>query len=411
MLRKNIFYLFIVQGGNYLIPLLTFPYLLRVLGPTSFGLLGFFQATIQYCILLIEYGFNWTATEAIAKNKKSKEKVTIIFWGVFWAKVFLASTSILLLLILIMVFDIYAQHFLVILAFIPLIVSNIIYPVWFFQGIEEMKWITICTLLAKLIIVPTTFIFVNNPNDIWVAAFIQSCSMMLSGLISVYIIMRKKWVSKIIFDYVYIRKCLSDGWHLFISTSAISLYTTSTTIILGAIAGPIAVGYYNTANTIRGAMQGLLNPIAQAIYPRISYLITEDYQSALFLIKRMLKYFCCIALLSSLSLFIYAAPIIKIVAGTGYDGAVTVLRWMSFIPFFVAMSNIFGVQTMLTHGYKKEFSFVLIISGVLNILLILPLVYFESQAGAAMALLLTEVFVTAMMYIFLRKKKIFLFKR
>ncbi|HGP0765577.1 TPA: polysaccharide biosynthesis C-terminal domain-containing protein, partial [Salmonella enterica subsp. diarizonae serovar 53:z10:z35] len=127
--------------------------------------------------------------------------------------------------------------------------------------------------------------------------------------------------------------------------------------------------------------------------------------------KRMLKYFCCIALLSSLSLFIYAAPIIKIVAGTGYDGAVTVLRWMSFIPFFVAMSNIFGVQTMLTHGYKKEFSFVLIISGVLNILLILPLVYFESQAGAAMALLLTEVFVTAMMYIFLRKKKIFLFKR
>ncbi|EIZ5755974.1 oligosaccharide flippase family protein, partial [Salmonella enterica] len=56
MLRKNIFYLFIVQGGNYLIPLLTFPYLLRVLGPTSFGLLGFFQATIQYCILLIEYG-------------------------------------------------------------------------------------------------------------------------------------------------------------------------------------------------------------------------------------------------------------------------------------------------------------------------------------------------------------------
>ncbi|EGU8834811.1 flippase, partial [Salmonella enterica] len=181
MLRKNIFYLFIVQGGNYLIPLLTFPYLLRVLGPTSFGLLGFFQATIQYCILLIEYGFNWTATEAIAKNKNSKEKVTIIFWGVFWAKVFLASTSILLLLILIMVFDIYAQHFLVILAFIPLIVSNIIYPVWFFQGIEEMKWITICTLLAKLIIVPTTFIFVNNPNDIWVAAFIQSCSMMLSG--------------------------------------------------------------------------------------------------------------------------------------------------------------------------------------------------------------------------------------
>ncbi|MGK4400875.1 oligosaccharide flippase family protein [Citrobacter portucalensis] len=291
MLKKNIFYLFIVQGGNYLIPLITFPYLLRVLGPVSFGLFGFFQATIQYFILFIEYGFNWTATETVAKNKNNTIVLTKLFWGFFWAKSLLAIISVILLFVICMLFDIFNQNFIVIIAFLPLIIGNVIYPVWFFQGIEEMKWITISTLLARIIVIPMTFVFVRDMGDVWIAALIQSCAVFLSGLISIYIIARGKWISGFDFDFLIIKKCLTDGWHLFVSTSAISLYTTSTAIILGAMISPIAVGYYNAANTIRGATQGLLNPIAQAIYPRICFMISNNYNNALQLKKRLLNIF------------------------------------------------------------------------------------------------------------------------
>lgn len=408
MLKKNILYLFIVQGGNYIIPLLTFPYLLRVLGPYSFGLFGFFQATIQYCILLVEFGFNWTATEAVAKSKEDKSSLTGIFWAVFWAKLFLSIIAIVILIGLCLLFSIYSKHIIVVIAFIPLIIGNVIYPVWFFQGIEEMKWITICTLTARILIIPMTFLLVRNSDDIWIAASVQSFAMILSGVIAMFIIIKKKWISKICFNYSLVKKCLNDSWHLFISTSAISLYTTSTTVILGALVGPVAVGYYNTANTIRGAAQGLLNPIAQAVYPRVSALINDDYNNALLMIRKTFKYFCSIALICSLFIFLFSEPIIRTVAGNEYDNAISVLRWMAFIPFLVAMSNVFGVQTMLTHGYKKEFSRILILSGGVNLAIIFPLVHFLLQDGAAISLLVSEIFVTIAMYSFLRKKKIYL---
>lgn len=140
-----------------------------------------------------------------------------------------------------------------------------------------MKWITICTITARCLVIPLTFIFVKNGQDVWVAALIQGAVNLLAGLMGLCLIRKKRWVDTIIVDYNDIKQCLKDGWHVFISTSAISLYTTSTTVILGFVSGPIAVGYFNVANTIRNAAQGLLNPITQAIYPRINAMYDSDY--------------------------------------------------------------------------------------------------------------------------------------
>lgn len=409
-LNKNILYLAVVQGSSYILPLITFPYLVRVLGPELFGVLGFCQASMQYLVLLTDYGFNWTATQQVAKNKNDIVKLTRIFWSVFFAKVFLASISFILLAACCFLIERYKELWFVLFSFSPLVLGNVIYPVWFFQGMEKMKWITICTITARCLVIPLTFIFVKNGQDVWVAALIQGMVNLLAGLLGLCLIKKKRWVNTIIVDYIDIKQCLKDGWHVFISTSAISLYTTSTTVILGFVAGPLAVGYFNVANTIRNAAQGLLTPFTQSIYPRINAVFDSDYSQAIKIIKKSLRYVGGLAFLGSIFLYLLAPFIINIGVGQNYEESVSVLRIMAFLPFVIVLSNIFGVQTMLTHNYKRQFSQILLVSGVTNLIIIYPLIIMYSANGAAISLLVTELFVTAQMYLFLRAKKIYLIK-
>lgn len=365
---------------------------------------------MQYLVLLTEYGFNWTATQQIAKNKNNIEELTSIFWSVLFSKIILGIIAFSVLFIVCLFIRKYNELWFILLAFSPLVIGNIIYPIWFFQGMEKMKWITLCTITARCLIIPLTFIFVQSKQDVWVAALIQGSVNLLAGIIGLYLIKRKRWINGVCFEPSSIKESLVSGWHVFISTSAISLYTTSTTVILGFVAGPVAVGYFNAANTIRNAATGLLNPITQAIYPRINSLFDSNYSQAMKIIKISIRYVGGLALFGSVMLFILAPWIIKFGVGTGYEESINVLRWMAFLPFIIVLSNIFGVQTMLTHNYKKQFGRILLLSGVLNLMIIYPLIIFYAENGAAISLLITESFVTVTMYMFLRSKKIFLIR-
>lgn len=405
-LSSNIIYLGIVQGSNYILPLLTFPYLVRILGPVNFGILGFCQATIQYLILLIDYGFNWTATQSVARDKDNSDKVQEIFWCVMWSKSLLLMIALCILLGLCYFIPQYQKLFLILLAFIPGMVGNVIYPVWLFQGMEKMKWLTIASIISRTLVVPLTFIYVNDSSDIFLAALIQSCVNFFAGLIALSIILKEGWITGISFKPRLILKCLSDGWHVFLSTSAISLYSTGLIVILGFISGPIAVGYFNAANTIRNAAQGLLSPITQAIYPRINNLLIADRKSGILLIKKSLKYLSYLSLFFSGLLLIGSHPLVDIGIGKGYETSVYILMILSPLPFIVSLSNIYGIQIMLTHNYKKQFTLILFSGGITCICLIVPLTLLWGAIGAALVLLITELFVTIRMYKFVKNNKI-----
>jgi O-antigen flippase len=405
-LNKNIFYLFIVQISRYVLPLVTFPYLVRVLGPAGFGVLGFCQATMQYYVILTEYGFNYTGTELIAHNRNNKEKITQLFWSVTIARTMLMVIGFIFLFLMILIVPSYLKLWLVFVALTPTVIGSAIYPSWFFQGIEEMKFISFCTLIARFISVPAIFIFVKTSQDIWIAAFIQGSVMLCSGVIGCYILIKNKWVGAFYFNKEMILDLFKGGWHVFISTSAISLYTTSTTVILGFIAGPVAVGYFNAANTIRNAAQGMLTPVSQALFPRVGFLYKEDYEKAARLLRKAVKVLGILSLIGSSLLFLLSPFVIKYIVGSNYSPSIQVLQCLAFVPLFVTLSNIFGVQTMLTHGYKREFSRIIIASGLFNLMILFPLATFFSEIGAALATLATEFFVFITMYVFLRCKKV-----
>ena len=192
---------------------------------------------------------------------------------------------------------------------------------------------------------------------------------------------------------------LKEGWHIFISTIAINFYTTSNTIILGIFTNNTIVGYYSAADkVIKAILQAILYPLSQTIYPHVSNLAQQSKENALRFIRKVLSIVAPGAFMLSAGLFIFAEPFCNIVLGKQYASSIIVLRILAFVPFVVALSNIFGVQVMLNLGLKKHFTNILIIAGCFNIILCVVLVLLYGLIGVSSVVLITELLVTVIMF-------------
>lgn len=365
-LIENIFSLSLIQIASYIFPLFTIPYLVRVLDAHGFGLLAISLAVIKYFNLIVDYGFNLSATRDISINRDNKEEVSTIFWNVLACKIILLTISFLFLIILVENNETYWTNKAVFYSMFIMVVGGVITPFWLFQGMESMRGIAISNILAKLLYVPSVFMFVHDKNDVWVAALLQSLVFILSGIIALFQVYNKKWIYYIRPNLHTIIKQFKNGVHLFISNVSISFYSNTFIILLSVYNSPTVVGYYSAADKIRQAVQGLLVPISQAIFPKIAKEIHEKKYGAKKIIEKILLFQGIISFFLSLILFFGADYFIEFLYGTTFYDSIIILKILSFIPFIVGLNNIFGQQIMLNFDLKKEFSYILVISGILG---------------------------------------------
>lgn len=396
-LGKNIFSLFVLQGTNYLLPLITLPYLVRVLGPEKYGLIAFTLSFITYFTVFVDYGFNLSATREISRNRDDHEKVSAIFSTVMIIKLAFMLVGFILLYVIAGFWPTLGKEWTLASVVYLAVAGNALFPIWFFQGMEDMKTISVVSILAKVLVVAGIFLLVHKESDYILAACLQSSSILIAGFISMTIILGKSRITPVLPGASQIMAQLREGWHVFTSTAAMTLYSNSNIFILGLITNNVIVGYYSAAEQLVKAVQGLMTPISQAIYPHISQMVDRSREMALKFIHKAFVRIGLLSFLLSFLLFILAEPLVLFILGDKFTHSVAILRVLAFIPFLVALSNVLGIQTMLTFGLKKEFSRIIIISGVINIALIIPLVYLYGGTGAATSVLLTELFVTALM--------------
>ena len=404
-LAGNIFSLSVLQGTNYILPLLTVPYLVRVLGPEYFGLLAFATATIAYFMLITDYGFNLSATHQISIHREDKEKVNEIFSAVMSIKTALMIVSFGLLSLLVFSFEKFSQHWQVYFITFGVVIGQVLYPVWLFQGMERMKYITYLNIGAKVFFTICVFIFVQKQEDYLLVPLFTAMGFIVTGAWSQYLVRKQFGVQ---FQWQTIKTIkfqLAEGWHVFFSRMASSLYTISTTFILGIFTNNTVVGYFAAADKIVQAVKGLYAPISRAIYPLIGKKIHEDKQAGLTFIHKTTWFVGSGMFFLSMMLLIWAEPIVHILLGQSYQQSVLLLKVMSFLPFIVALSNMYGIQTMLNLGYKKAFSWILVTAAVLGVGFSLALVPIYGAIGSSLVLLIVELLVTATMFLFLYRLK------
>ncbi|CUJ90896.1 TPA: flippase [Escherichia coli] len=402
---KNIISLFSIRFAGYIIPLITLPYLVKVLQPVGFGYLSFGIAVLQYCTLVVNYGFDLSATRKIAQNRENVHYISDIFWNILFLRLFISLVGFLVLVVFIHLFpDLYRIKWILLWGYLS-VLGTALFPMWLFQGKEQLGRISAARIFLQISCVPLFFVFVKNTQDDWVASLIYALPQLLISVVAVYIIHKRKWIVLKKIKLATIKKELIDGWHLFISTAAISLYTTTITVVLGIVSGPYSVAIYTSANKILQAAQGLYQPISSAFYPRINNLMKENKQLAFKTIRKLFKIQFVITICISVGLFLFSNIVVDILYGDDYRNAALILQLLSPIPIVVGCSNIFGIQILLTCGYKKEFSTILLISGLINMILIFPLCYKFNEFGAAFSVLITEIFVTvSMLFVVILKK-------
>lgn len=396
---KDVFYLIALQGLTYVVPLLVLPYLMKVLGAEKFGYIGFSLSVAQYLMLLVDFGFNLSATKRIALAKDDQEDLNRIFSATVYAKMVLLLVSFLLLLGLSMVPEFAVYRSTMLMMFL-MVVGQAGLFVFLFQGIGQIKWVSIFNAAAKVAVLPLTFWLVKSPDDVLWAAFLQGMVAIVAMLVSWYMIARKGWGRLVRVPFANIKNELSESFPLFLSTAATSVYTACFVLILGYFVSPEEVGQYSAVDRIMRALCYMaLLPVLQVYYPQVASLAKQNSQLADQKIKYLFWLMVCCMLLLGAFLF-FASNFMVYFLGDDYQDTDVLFKIMAFVPIFVGVGGVVGQLKLLAMGNKADkqyFSKTYGVAACVALLSVLVLSYSYGMYGTACSLLLTEIVVCVMM--------------
>ena len=381
-LVANFGYLSLLQIAGYIFPLITMPYLARVIGVDGFGKIAFASAVVVWFQTITDWGFNYTATRDVAKNRENKEKVSEIFSNVLWARCLLMIVSFLLLFLTILIVPIFKENYAIILVTFLLVPGYIMFPDWFFQAMERMKYITILNLLSKLLFTIAVFIFIKNKNDFILQPLFTTLGYIVSGMISMYVILYK-WHIKIKRPEFYsILSTIKGSADVFINNIMPNLYNSFSVMLLGFFGGPVSNGLLDAGSKFVNISQQFMNIISRTFFPFLSRRIDKHSSFA--------KLSIYISLVISLLLFITAPWLIKLFFTDEFKNSVLLLQIMSISVFLITTRNVYGINYMIIEGFEKQLRNLISIGSIIGFILSFPLIYYFNHIGAAINITLTQ---------------------
>lgn len=389
-LKKNTVSLTLLQIGQFVVPLIVLPHLTRVLGAEGFGQFGFAVAFTMYFLLVVEWGFNLSATRDVSVNRSDRTARSIIFWETLIARVGLTLVSIALILLLVVsVPKLNALSTLLWLGVMQVLAATLS-TAFYYQGIEKMGVMALINLGIRLLSIPLMIVFVREPDQVALAFSIQAACFLAASLVNLALLLRSGEVIWVCPRFSGSLKSWLTSSPLFLSYAGTSLYTNSNVIILGFVASEAAVGYFVAGFTLVKAVVGLSGPFAHAVFPRASLVISRDPGGSAAFLKKMLRLQGLLGLVLSLGLLMFLPWGVTWFYGQDFEETVSVVAWLSALPVLVCLASALGMQTLVPLGKNQWFSGVLLTCGVLNCFLLFSLGYLWGSTGAAIAVLITE---------------------
>lgn len=410
---NNTIYLYLVQGLNYLLPILVLPYLIKTLSINSFGIYSFAFAFSQFILLFVDFGFNISATKKIAENSTNKIFIKNIFWIIIKIKLFLSLVSFLITILLIVGIGKISFYSDAILWSFLMVLGTVFFPLWWFQGLNKMRQMSWINAASKLLSYPLIFIFVKSSNDYNNAIIIQSMSFLLAALFS-FIYIKKTHSFYFIKNNIFTSKQVyldevKDSFGIFLSNSSINLYTNSVTIFLGFFSTNYNVGLFGIMEKIvRVVCFGVMGPINQACFPVIVKIKKNNFLKAKSLFRIVVIVVFIIMILVYLIFYLFESWILNTFLN-GYNGIEFLLSIFMLMIFPISLGGIVGQLGLLGLGgeyEKKIFSRIYIYVGLVSVPITILLIYLLEIEGAIYAMLVVETFIFLIFWLFSKKQKI-----
>ena len=386
IVAENYFSLLVLQGANYLLPLLILPFLVRILGAEKFGLVMFAQALATFLTVLVDFGFNLSGTREISLARNDKQKLSSIYSAILIIKTVLTVIAFFIMFAVINLFTRFSIDAEVYYYSFGIVIGQALFPVWFFQGIEKMKFVTLINILAKVIFTLLVFIVIRQQADYILVPIFNSLGFIIAGFFGLLIsfkYVKFKWPGRSL-----IKRLVSESTSLFVSSFAVSLYTTSNVFILGLFTGNTIVGVYSSMEKLILAVKNIYVPLYQALFPWVS---KQEDSRKIEIIKKLKPIVFVAGLMITLIILLFGNAILDLIFNDEFISSFAIIfKILSLIAIFSGLNMLYN--TLFFPSIKKYNTRmnILIIGGVFNLLLSLILVRYFGIYGTAITVISTE---------------------
>ncbi len=386
---KNGIWLYALQFFNTIIPLLTVPYITRILGAEGYGTFSIALNLVTYLQVIVEYGFALSATRKVALGN-DKYDLNKLFTQVTLCRTILYIVSMIFVGIYLFFSSIIFEQKVCLIILAGSLFGYCIQENWIFQGKQDMKFISITNIIARLITITCIFIFVKNASDIFIYCILYSLAPIISNTIGTAIAIKKynlKFVKVAIKD---IKESFVSGAYVFFTQLSSKVFGAIGITFLGVFATEYEVGVYSAIYKIPYMLMLLWTPISQVIYPISSKSITGDFKNGRLLIRKIQKVvlviFACIAIIVG----ILAKLLCGILFGSEYVNYYYIIYPLLCWLLLGINNNFVGIQTLVGAGYDKEYGECFEIGVIITIIINYFAIKYWKITGAAFAPMLSE---------------------
>ena len=382
ILMENFISLSTLQIVGMILPLITLPYVVRVVGFSNYGIIALASSLIAYFQSVTDYSFRITATRDVVIYKHSTKRLSLIYSKVQIVKAIFSFLSLTILLIIVFLYPPFYKERLVFFLTMPILLGYTLFPEWFFQGIENMKYITILNICIKVFFTICIFIFIKKETDYWVYPLLQSCGFIGGGIVGQFILHKKYRLKFFIIKPSSIKKTVTDNFPIFINQFVPNLYNNTSTFLLGIFSSNNIVGIYDAIKKITDLSVALINIFSRVFFPFINRRkdVFKKYSMLMFSVGSLLVF---LPIIFSKLIFFYL--------NVSYPNAFEVLTILSLSVFFVTLYDIYGLNYFIVNRQDKLVMKNTIVASIIGFILAFPLIYWSGIIGAALNVLISRI--------------------
>lgn len=389
-ISKNIVLNIIRTGSSVLFPLITFPYISRVLGVTNYGKINFANSIVSYFALFAAFGISNYAIREGAGLRNDRKKLNIFANQIFSLNAIFVVVSYVLLAILLTLYLPFRQYSVLILVQSASFLFNMLGVEWLYSLYEDFFYITLRSVLVQVISLVLMFLFVKTESDYIIYVFITTISS--SGAYIFNFFHSRKYVSLKLVRVPEWRTHLKPMFIMFCNTLTITIYVNSDTTILGIVHGDKAVGIYSVSVKIYTIIKQILNSIITVTLPRLAFFLqegrNEEYNQ---LLNKIIKGLFILIMPAITGIFMLSDQIIMLVAGESYVSGAMALRILSLALGGAVFAYCFVQLILLPHKMDRQYLNATIISAALNVGLNFIAIPIWGINGAALTTLIAEI--------------------
>ncbi len=399
LLRHSVFRnsvsLYAAQIVSSALSLLAIRYLAQTLGADGWGAASVSLAFSAWLNIILEYGFNFSATRELVRAKDKSERDLIVA-NVFGAKLILTTVAAILTMIMIQFVPILKAHpDLASLAFLGAIFQGFI-PVYYFQAQERPYVTALIDVGTRLFFLSSIHMFIHSTEDTWRVLALTAFTYAL-GLGIAYVLMYREivWRSPSLGD---VFTTLASSWSVFVYRAATSLYTILNPVLLSFFVSQSQIGYYTGADRIYGYVTASFLPLWRSMFPRMNVIALKTTESMQRAILKLLLIFGVIGIIASTILLLFSKLLVNIILGSEFNNSTGILQILALSVPFVAISGLLGFQWAIPMNLDRQFTNLTLFAGVFNIGFAMVVVPKFGGAGLAWSIFFTEMVLCACLY-------------